>query len=180
MFNLLPQTEKEAIHHEYHTRLAIVALWLLFGMLAIATILLIPSTLLSAQKEEVAQGRFEALSKIVEKGKGEDIEKVLLEAKALLALLPHEAPKILAYELLLKIVSVKTNRISVTNISFSGAGEGKQVVDIAGVAKDRTSLLTFVRSLEQTGLFEKVEVPISNFAKDADIEFSVQAVRVSK
>lgn len=180
MFNLLPQTEKETIRREYRFRLVIVALGLTFVTLLIAGILLVPSVLLSSQKEEAAERRFEVLMKSVEKGKTEELDKTLLEAKALLGLLPHEAPLVLLHELLLNIVSAKTNRISLGNFSLADAGEGKQRVDLSGVAKDRTALVAFVKSLEQSGLFEKVEVPISNFAKDTDIEFSIVALRVPK
>ena len=84
----------------------------------------------------------------------------------------------LLHELLVNIVSTKTDTVSLTRFSFAKASEGKRYADINGISKDRATLLAFVRALERSGLFEKVEVPISNFAEDTDIEFSIRALGV--
>lgn len=176
MFNLLPKTEKEAIRRQYRLRLAVIILWLSFGTFLIASVLLIPSYLLSSQKEKSARARFEALSKAVEQESAAELDKVLLDAKTRLALLSDKPPKVYLHELLVQVVSQKGNNISLSGFSFADSTEGKRGIDISGVAKDRTALLSFVKSLERTGLFEKVEVPISNFAKNTDIGFTVRTV----
>ncbi len=175
MFNLLPKTEKETIRREYHIRLAVVSLWLLFAVGIISSALLLPSFLLSLEKERTAQQHFDALAKSVERKSAADSDAVLKGAKSRLALMSREAPKVFLHELLMLIVSIKTDRISLTNFSFTEPVEGKREIAIAGVGKDRSALLSFVKALERTGLFEKVEVPISNFAKDTDIDFEVRA-----
>ena len=178
MFNLLPKQEKEAIRREYRTRLVIVILWFSFATLVIASVLLVPSILLSSQKEKVAEQRFETLSKSVEKDNTVNLDAVLRKAQSHLSLLSHEAPKVLLHELLVNIVSTKTDSVSLARFSFAKASEGKRYADINGIAKDRATLLSFVKALERSGLFEKVEVPISNFAEDTDIEFSIRVLGV--
>src|SRR3989338_8812644 len=170
MFNLLPKQEKEAIRREYRTRLVIVILWFSFATLVIASVLLVPSILLSSQKEKVAEQRFETLSKSVEKDNTVNLDAVLRKAQSHLSLLSHE--------LLVNIVSTKTDSVSLARFSFAKASEGKRYADINGIAKDRATLLSFVKALERSGLFEKVEVPISNFAEDTDIEFSIRVLGV--
>lgn len=175
MFNLLPKTEKETIRREYRVRLAVVCLWLSFAVFIAASILLFPSFLLSSDKEKTAQEHFETLSKSVGRSNAAELDATLRDAKSRLALLSRASPKMFLHELLTLIVSIKTDRISLTRFAFVSPAEGKREVDIVGVGKDRAALTAFIKALERTGLFEKVEVPISNFAKDTDIDFSVRA-----
>ena len=136
--------------------------------------------LLSSQKEKSAQERFDLLIQSAGKGNAGELEKILREGKSVLKLVSHEDPKAFLFESLMRIVSAKPRQISLENFSFVRDGAEKIKVDIGGVAENRASLLSFVKTLEQTGLFEKVTVPISNFAKDADIEFAIQTVGIFK
>lgn len=175
MFNLLPKNEKEAIRREYRLRLAIVILWMSFGSLLIASVLLLPSFLLSSEKEKAAKQRYENLNASVKQNASDNFDAVLRDAKQRLELLGHESPGVLLHRLVLRIASLKSDRVSLSNFSFVGGEKGKKNVTIAGVARDRTSLLAFVKALERAELFEAVAVPISNFAKDTDIDFSITA-----
>ncbi|HBV01248.1 MAG TPA: hypothetical protein DEF00_02520 [Candidatus Taylorbacteria bacterium] len=175
MFNLLPKAKKDIIHSEYRIRLAVVSLWFLFFIFIFSSMLFIPSLLLSSAKERAAQERFAALSKSVERNGEAELDAALNEAKSRLALLSSETPKMFLHELLMLIVSVKTDRISLTNFSFIRSADGKREIAISGVGEDRTALLSFIKALENTNLFEKVNAPISNFVKDTDINFEIRA-----
>lgn len=175
MYNLLPQMQKDALLREYRSRLVIVALFLFSLALAMASVLLVPSVLLSSQREESATRRLDALRSRTGRGDEKELEKVLRESKTVLALLRHEAPKTLFHELLMSMVSVKTNHVSLGTFTFTPSEGGKFQADISGVATDRAGLVSFVKALEQTGFFEAVTAPISDFAKDTHIEFSVHA-----
>ncbi len=156
-------------------RLAIVALCFSFVTLVIASILLIPSNLLSSQKEDAAQRHLETLTKSVANGKSVEFDSVLSETKTLLGLLGHTAPKVFLHEALVTIVSQKSDSISLTNFSFTQTSKGKWQAIISGIAADRAALSSFVKAIEQSKLFETVEVPLSDFAKDATIPFSITA-----
>lgn len=175
MFNLLPKAEKEAIRRAYRIRLAIVILWLSFATLIVASALLLPSFLLSSQKEKAAEQRFKTLSKSVARGNVSDLNTLLSDAQSRLQLLSHNAPEVFLYEMLMRVVPVKGGAVSLSGISFTTVEGKSRHIDITGVAKNRAALLAYVRALERLGLFEKVDVPISNFAKDADINFSLRA-----
>ena len=175
MFNLLPKAEKEAIRREYRTRLAIVVLWCSFTTLIVASILLIPSLLLSFEKEKVATQRFETLSRSVGDEHAAEFDTVLLAAKTRLSFLSHAPPKTFLYELMTRVVSLKPPRLSLSNFSLTSTTDGKRNLTVQGIAENRATLLSFEQALERSGAFEKVTVPISNFAKDTNIEFSIQA-----
>ena len=178
MLNLLPQPEKAALTQEYRLRLAIVILLMSFTTFVVSSILLVPSVLLSSQKEKSAEDRFALLTKSVEKGGVSELEEILREGKIVLKLVSHKDPKVSLSESLMRIVSAKPQQISLNNFSFVRDGTEKVKVDISGVAENRAALLSFEKTLEQTGLFEKVTVPVSNFARDSDIEFTIQTVGI--
>lgn len=173
MFNLLPKQEKEAIRREYRLRLAVVILWFSFATFVIASLLLLPSFFLSAQKEKAAQARFETLAKSVARQETAGLGEVLLAAQSQLELLSREPPRSFLYELLIKIVSSKSAKISLESMTIRDAAPGKRIIHLTGVARDRGALLAFSRALESNTLFEQVELPISNLAKESEIPFSI-------
>ncbi|MEK7170654.1 MAG: hypothetical protein AAB767_05185 [Patescibacteria group bacterium] len=175
MSNLLPQTEKETIRREYRIRLAIVALWLLFAAVSIASALLIPSYFLSSQKEKAASERFETLSANVRKENAAAIDSILSGAQSRLSLLSRIPPKVFFHEALTQVVSVKGSKISVEEISFTEGEDGTWKFIIRGRAGNRSALLSYAKALERAGIFKKADVPISDFAKDTDIAFSLLA-----
>jgi len=173
MFNLLPKTEKGTLRREYRTRLAIVVLWLSFATFLIASFLLLPSFVLSSAKEKAAVHRFTTLSAEVERESGAKFRDKLADIQSRLKFFSRKAPAAHWHELLAQLVSRKTDTISLTTVSFAGGEDGTRQVIIAGTARDRAGLRAFAKSLERVSFFEKVAVPISNYAKDTDIEFSV-------
>lgn len=79
--------------------------------------------------------------------------------------------KVINAILLEKIPSIKITRISYENNS----PEGKKI-NIFGTAPSREVLLLFRRALEQNTSFKSVDLPISNFVKGSNIEFSLTLV----
>ncbi|MDO8623742.1 MAG: hypothetical protein Q7R54_00050 [bacterium] len=179
MSNLLSQEDKKNILRGYRFRLAIVTLCFSLVTALIATALLLPSVLLSSQREHSALERVAVLSKGSGKPNVRELTAPLNDAKLRLPLLSHTAPDVSLRELLNKVVEARSDRISLIRFSFVGSGEEKREVDISGTSRDRAALLAFVKALERTGLFESVEIPISNYAKDTDIDFSLRAIRAS-
>ncbi len=173
MFNLLPKREKDTIRTEYRTRLVVVVLCFSFATFLIAGISLLPSLLLSSQREKSAQERVDDISKRVKEGEVARLDEALLDAKKKLSLLRRESPRIYLYELLVKISSLKSGNVAIENVTVTEMVGGKREVHVGGEAANRTALVSFSRALEGTGLFEAVEIPVSNFAKDTAIPFSI-------
>ncbi|HCB35400.1 MAG: hypothetical protein A2W52_01915 [Candidatus Taylorbacteria bacterium RIFCSPHIGHO2_02_49_25] len=175
MFNLLPKAKKDIIHREYRVRLSIVGLWLLFVVLVAASLLLFPAFLLSAEKEKTAQERFAALRESVERNSINELDDALSDLAARLSIMKSESPNVHIYEALTLLASIKTDGISLSNISFVRSSEGRRDIAVSGVAASRSGLVSFVQTLERAGIFEKVDAPISNFVKEADINFEIRA-----
>lgn len=70
----------------------------------------------------------------------------------------------------------KLSDVKITQIFYEDTEtEGRKIL-IRGSAPSRERLLLFRLALEDSLLFQKVELPISNFVKGANIEFSLNLV----
>ena len=73
-----------------------------------------------------------------------------------------------------QILQSKPVGVSVKNFIFTPDTENKLVVDIAGVANTRKDLVSFSDSLKANSFFDSAIIPLSNFAKDKNITFTVK------
>ena len=67
-----------------------------------------------------------------------------------------------------KILSIRINEIFYTLDDQSAA-----TITLAGVSSTREALVSFVKKLEDSGSFQAVNLPVSNFRKDKNIDFSI-------
>lgn len=174
MFNLLPKAEKDAIRREYRIRLSVVILWFSFTTVLLASILLLPTYSLSTKKEKAALLESATLSKSVQAEEASRFGELLFEVKRRLDLVQHEPPEIYFYELIGEIANSRASGISLSNITITKAAASLSI-DIGGIADTRNSLVAFQKALAQTDLFETVEFPVSNLAKDRNSEFAITA-----
>ncbi len=77
-------------------------------------------------------------------------------------------------DVLLPVLESRPASITISQFLFSYSGvESNAKLDLHGVATDRTALQSFKTVLEKTGKFTNVEVPISNFVKKTNIDFTI-------
>jgi len=176
MFNLLPKEEKATIRREYRVRFAVVALWFSFVTFVCSSFLLLPAYFLSIQKEKAALRQAETLTKSVEAGEAVQLEKVLLNVKDKLAYVDSEQPPLRLYELIREVTKRRSEGVAFTTLTVVDAGDGKRRINISGKASTRGSIVAFEKALRGSGLFERVELPVSSLAKDANSEFAVDAI----
>lgn len=176
MFNLLPKTEKDAIRREYRRRLFTVILWGIAVSTLVASLLLIPSFVLSRQREEAASARVLALSRRADAEKSAQVSAELAEVSTLLTLLATRAPTPSVFDVVRTIAAKRPPGVSFENIAFAPFSQGTFGVQISGVAENRAALVAFNRALETAGTFTRVELPLSNLAKSEDITFSINVM----
>jgi|SRR3989344_5390725 len=175
MFNLLPKTDKDAVRREYRTRLLVVVLWFSFATFITASVVLLPSLFLSSGKEKSAAERFGVLSKDMKADEVQKLDSLLQSARDRLRLLHGSLPKLRFSELILGVAAEKNAQISLESFTLTPLPSGELQVTIAGVAADRNALVTFAKALEARGIFEEVELPLANLARDIDVRFSLRA-----
>jgi uncharacterized protein (UPF0333 family) len=171
MFNLLPLIEKKFISAEYTRRKMTVVLAFLLFLIVIAAVFLVPSFIISQFRlSEVSQtvSALQANNSIQNQAALKDKIHMANKKVATLSMGTSSAPVTSVLE---GIASEKTADIKIT--SFSLTREGAASLTLKGTAATRESLLSFANKLKADTAYKKVDLPISNFAKDENIGFTV-------
>jgi len=179
MINLLPIEEKKRIRAMYRAR-AVVVLIIFATLAGIASVVfLLPSYTAVSSKYESA----ELSSQIVEGNTalGNDLEKEVeganRAAKALSARALAPSPREIFREILLeRQAGIKINELSYQRAASTEKGTAESPewrVVIGGTAATRENLLAYMNILKSRDMFASADLPISNFVKDRNIDFSI-------
>lgn len=174
MFNLIPENLKATIIREYSGRRLIV--WFAgFALLCIALfIFLLPTYIHVVFEEKDLLTQTEFLKDSAQFKKADDIVRVITETNEQLRVVSTPSYNTTPVSAIEKIILSKNTNIRITDIQYTQIVEEEgSKVSVAGIANTRDSLRQFVSSLEAVEVFSQVTLPVSNFAKDRDIDFSV-------
>lgn len=177
--NLLPQEEKSLIKKEYALRRVVVWLGLLVSMLTISLALLVPSYVLSRFKASDIQAELDTSKQTLESQLlPPDVTNAIAgAAKNADSLKPFSDP-LSAYNIIRifenKPATIKISKISFSNFGTDPAGAVQQAnVLLRGKAADRESLTNFGKTLEARSEFASVNIPVSNFVRETNIDFTM-------
>jgi hypothetical protein len=175
MFNLLPEPEKKQILAEYNTRRIIMALIFLFILGCVAVISIFPAYLLSSSKVREVESGIGSIRQSDIFAEEELLRAELASANERLnALMPTDG-EMQVNELLAHVIAHRSDTIRINGFSFSRSGpENEAILAVAGIAESRDMLSSFVDSLRGDALFGEVDLPVSNFAKDRNAEFTLE------
>ncbi len=178
MLTLLLPEEQKKIKREYTLRLVVVSLSLLALLFLLVSFLLLPSYFLSRTKQ-VSVGEREVLlkksdvSETARKAKAE-LEISRDEMKLLSGGFQSASSTLFASEALRALISKEGAGITIQTFSFikkADAPQGKLV--ITGLSKTRADLVAFLQRIKKDSVFTTVDFPVSNLAKDTDINFTL-------
>ncbi|MCA9361572.1 hypothetical protein KC845_03380 [Candidatus Kaiserbacteria bacterium] len=175
MINLIPPEAQKSIRREYRMRaLSVWSIFIALG-LVLSTVLLLPAYVLISGQSDVYATAYNDAENQVEEFK--EIEKKITEsnqvAKELQAL--EVAVPISEY---IEVVKNSANTgILITSFNTNiGDAKSGDSISIAGEADNRQVLSEYKNSLEETGYFVRVELPLSSLASETDIKFTMQLV----
>lgn len=171
MINLIPPDARTRITTEYWARVVTVWLFLLAVAAVLAGAFLLPSYVLVTSQVRSFAVEAEAAKASVAHSDG--TARVLVIAGDQARLL-REGEQMRRFTDLMAAVSAAAGAgIDIREYSFSRAAGVVTPVQVGGVAATRQSLAVFRDALRAEPTFAAVDLPISNFAKDRDIEFSL-------
>lgn len=172
MFNLLPQEHQKDLRKEYSRRRFILIFTALFFVSISALLTLFPSYFLSVQEEqEISLESYVGaeLWKEDMDALNEKIKYVKTDTRIILS----NKEEVFAGEVFDLILGKISSEISVRDLLYKkDSNESIQVI-ISGVSDTRDSLLALAKALEEIPLFAHVEIPVSTFTKERNIEFSL-------
>ncbi len=174
MINVLPQLEKKGLKHEYNLRLATVCLCNLAFLSLLASLLLLPSYMLSSTKEVYLGEQLATLNKENPEVSLVDLNTFIVKINNTLALFnTNIVQRKISQDVIYPALDARTSNLKINQILFAEHGEIGAELDLHGVAQDRESLQAFKLALEETGKYQSVDVPISSFVKKNDIDFTI-------
>ena len=179
MFNLLPLTNKRSLQSEYRLRRGAVALWFAAAAFLFATISLLPPLLLAGQKESILREQTTTLARATTGDEtarfAQRVEQIRLRLTAFTP--PSSAPSFVS--LLGSVAQARAAGVSLTRIVFDQDDRGAVTISIGGEAENRTALVAFQKALQGLQVFDTVELPVGNLAKDREIPFALSATLLS-
>jgi len=172
MMNILPQEEQKKIRKEYVARLIIVALTFLLITIGVAFILLAPRYFSSKEHKQNLASYLNVIdaSNVADSG---DLLKSVVDVKKKIELLRPDEKNTLVYEEVFAPAIKKRGGIQIKGLLYERTKTQEEIARITGTAPNRDSLLKFVQALKEEKSFVKVDVPVSDFVEDANIEFSI-------
>ena len=172
MFKLLPEKSRKDIGREYKYRRGLLMLLGLCFVVGVGIISLIPSFVVAFTTERSAVKKLEVAKKLPLLEGVEDVDEWLKGLKEKQKILKPTSKSDFPYEYFIKIIDLKPQGISIKNLSWRRDQKGR-VITIMGNASSRNTLIEFEKTLDNSGSFSNAVLPVSNFARDKDIEFTL-------
>ncbi|MFA7252856.1 MAG: hypothetical protein WC027_03295 [Candidatus Paceibacterota bacterium] len=175
MANLITEKQKKEVASEYWIRLTAMSFWLisLLGVFLLAYI--IPYYLSVSKKDLVVADKFQSVISVENKENvGESVSRIVnrtLDEITVAETYSQRSDQ--ASVGFTKIINSKNNNIQISRLSFSLINKDQAQFLINGVSRNRDGLVSFVEALKSEAGFASVESPISDFAKDTNIPFTV-------
>ncbi len=173
--NFLPEDKKRAFRQLYLARVMTALVSMLLVVLFAHIALMFPTYLYVRQEYDVKAKRLADIADTTEKSKQEEVSKRITSLHANLERLhgflaqPHSMPMIKS------ILAISGKGIHITSIS-SSSGEPQATafsMRITGVADTREQLRAYQLSLSALPFVSSADLPLSAFAKEKDIPFSI-------
>lgn len=171
--NLLPEERVRSLRGVYFMRLVVVGVFLLSGVTLVHAVLLLPSFLYLRNQVEERAAALASLTTALAGNEEKEISArvaMLAEDSAHLARL-SSTPK--ASTAVRMIAALPRSGIRLTGFSFSPKAGEEATMTVSGVAATREALRTFEQSLAGESYITSADLPISAYAKESDISFTI-------
>ncbi len=172
MINLIPTEAKKYVRMEYWTRVISVWLFLVTSAALIIIALLIPSlVLVNAQLQVFENG---AGSVDAQNDKYDILKSEITGANNTAQQLLSTKNQRTFHTVISRIENATNKTVRIKSITASrNQDEAIETLQVVGVADSRQALVDFRDTLEAVEMFDAVELPLSNLAKDADVPFNL-------
>jgi hypothetical protein len=176
MFNVLPDILKKEIKTDYQLHKWFVIVVAIFFLQVTFLISFLPSWVNSYSKEKELTDQVSSMSKSSSYQNADAASSVIESTNAKLKIISTNLgyPKITP--LIKSILTNKAQGILISEIIYASSNATSAVISFGGVSNSRESLIKYADTLEQSKTFKKVDLPISNLAKNKDIDFSINLI----
>lgn len=177
MSNLLPPKQQLSILHLYRKRFLSIMFLFVAALLAVGSVLLLPSLMFLKNSQAELQQKHDALA-----GQGTDaiahsLSSSISDINSKLSDFANSAPTSpLVGDFITPVLNAKTSHVHLTEFSYTANTDGTTAdVEISGDADSREALLDFSNALQTIPNYTDVNVPIASFIKSTDVTFTINA-----
>lgn len=170
--NLLPSDQERAFRAQYRFRLGTLALILLAAVIVVHGIVLVPSYLLLDDQLDAERSRLATLEATLSSSEGTSINTRLAALERDGARIVAIASSPAASSVIRAVLGVPHTGIMLSGFSYDAPAPSGRLV-ITGMAATRESLRQYVLALSGLPFVTNADLPLSAYAKEADIPFSI-------
>ena len=175
MFKLLSDEARKKVSEEYILRRSVVMLVGISAVVVVGIVSLVPSYVISESHIHLAQARTAALKNSPTGGMRDELVSWLDVTNKKIKILSPNTQTSIPYENFIKVINSKPSGIRIAELEWSKTDTDTSLI-VRGNSNDRQALLDFQSKLNETNTFSKAVLPVSNFAKDKDIDFELKLV----
>jgi len=175
MYKLLPDEEKARVAKEYSQRRQIVMLVTFIFVAVVAMVGLFPSYMLSNSRLKEVAERVRIMGEPDLENDESELRSWLSDLNQKIRTLSPKLDKDRPSDMIEEAINRKVNRIKITSFEW-GKDADTTSLSVSGTALDRQALIAFEDSLNASGRFATVSLPVSNLARDKDIGFRVKLI----
>lgn len=170
--NLLPQNRIRSLRQVYFLRLATVATLVLAGVAIVHGVLLLPSYLFVRAQVDEREMRLTALTTALAGAAEQEVSARVASISSDSAYLAKRAAAPKASTAAQAVLAVPREGVRLRGLSFSPREDGAQML-LSGVAGSREALRRYEQALADEPYIASVELPISAYAKESNIDFTI-------
>ncbi len=175
MANLITTKQKKGIRLDYFIRLCALSLLVLSLLGSFLLAYVVPYYFSVSEKDNQAAESFKNAINVENKENvGESATQVVAETLDELKVEElYNGSQVTPSTYFSKVIENKNSSIRLTNYSFSLQKAGVALIVVGGVSKNREGLVTFIEDLRSKAGFASVDYPVSDYANDRDIPFTL-------
>ncbi|MGM0482712.1 MAG: hypothetical protein ACQEP6_02520 [Patescibacteria group bacterium] len=175
MLNLLPEQEKEKIRKEYLLRRWSVFLIFLAILGFISLVFLAPAyAVVYLEKQHLEEELSKTKTSTDELVDPEVFERISALSEDLDLLLPH-TEDVFVIDIIKILTENRPENLSITSFAVrKDASDKTFFVSISGIAATRGVLLEFSEQLRGMDRVNEVDIPLTSFTQEKNLEFSMQ------
>ncbi|OHA17216.1 MAG: hypothetical protein A3C79_02740 [Candidatus Taylorbacteria bacterium RIFCSPHIGHO2_02_FULL_45_28] len=171
--NFLPAKEQNAFKRVYHIHVAIVALFLASVVVLIGLGSLFPVFISVYIEERMQLDTIASLKESKDTNESTRIQKELQVDGARMMILSQITKTVRPSDIIARMIGVRGS-VRISSIVLNDVSTSTATIVMQGVAPTREALVLFKTQLEALSPGNKVDLPISGFARSRDLPFAIK------
>ena len=176
MLHLLTEEHRQKVVHEYKMRIAIVCIFGLLFVTLIGAVFILPTFFLAHEKYSELLVKKQMLDVQLASNEETKSSEVIKSTTSSLDVLKIFSQNQNFSESLMSVIGKVPQGIKIQNSIVTSSDKETLVIDIAGKADTRKNLVIFEQQLKNIPNMQEVIIPLSSFAKEKNIDFSIKII----